>query len=137
MGQRLLLVDSDRSFLKEHQVSLEAAFDLELAGAPEGVLAKLETGAFAAVFICVEVADNKGYALCSSIRKNPRLDGVKIVLISAKATEEEYRRHQSLKGRADLYLHKPMAPSADRRPPTGGRPRPPRRARPSAGGPRR
>jgi chromosome segregation ATPase len=75
-------------------------------------LAKLETGAFAAVFICVEVADNKGYALCSSIRKNPRLDGVKIVLISAKATEEEYRRHQSLKGRADLYLHKPMAPSA-------------------------
>ncbi len=112
MGQRLLLVDSDRSFLKEHQVSLEAAFDLELAGAPDGVLAKLESGAFAAVFICVEVADNKGYALCSSIRKNAKLDGIKIALISAKATEEEYRRHQSLKGRADLYLHKPMAPSA-------------------------
>ncbi|NWJ41371.1 MAG: response regulator [Geothrix sp.] len=112
MGQRLLLVDSDRSFLKEHQVSLEAAFDLELAASPDGVLAKLETGAFAAVFICVEVSDNKGYALCSSIRKNAKLDGVKIALISAKATEEEYRRHQSLKGRADLYLHKPMAPSA-------------------------
>jgi len=112
MGQRLLLVDSDRSFLKEHQVSLDAAFDLELAGSPDGVIANLETGAFAAVFICVEVADNKGYALCSSIRKNAKLDGVKIALISAKATEEEYRRHQSLKGRADLYLHKPMAPSA-------------------------
>jgi chromosome segregation ATPase len=40
------------------------------------------------------------------------LEGLKIVLISAKATEEEYRRHQSLKGRADLYLHKPIAPSA-------------------------
>jgi chromosome segregation ATPase len=112
MGQRLLLVDSDRSFLKEHQVSLESAFDLELAGSPDGVLAKLESGAYAAVFICVEVADNKGYALCSSIRKNSKLDGVKIALISSKATEEEYRRHQSLKGRADLYLHKPMAPSA-------------------------
>ena len=112
MGQRLLLVDSDRSFLKEHQVSLEAAFDLEVAGSPEGVIAKLESGAFAAVFISVEVADNKGYALCSTIRKNSKLDGVKIVLISAKATEEEYRRHQSLKGKADLYLHKPIAPSA-------------------------
>lgn len=112
MGQRLLLVDSDRSFLKEHQVSLEAAFDLELAGSPDGVVPKLEGGAFAAVFICVEVADNKGYALCSTIRKNPNLDGVKIILISAKATEEEYRRHQSLKGKADLYLHKPIAPSA-------------------------
>lgn len=112
MGQRLLLVDSDRSFLKEHQVSLEAAFDLEVAGSTEGVVSRLESGAFAAVFICVEVADNKGYTLCSTIRKNVKLDGVKIALISAKATEEEYRRHQSLKGRADLYLHKPMAPSS-------------------------
>ena len=112
MGQRLLLVDSDRSFLKEHQVSLEAAFDLEVAGSTEGVVSRLESGAFAAVFICVEVADNKGYTLCSTIRKNAKLDGVKIALISAKATEEEYRRHQSLKGRADLYLHKPIAPSS-------------------------
>ncbi len=112
MGQRLLLVDSDRSFLKEHQVSLEAAFDLEAMAAPDGVISKLESGAFSAVFICVEVADNKGYALCSNIRKNPNLDGVKIVLISAKATEEEYRRHQSLPRHADLYLHKPIAPSA-------------------------
>ena len=112
MGQRLLLVDSDRSFLKEHQVSLEAAFDLEVASSPDGVQARLERGGYAAVLICVEVSDNKGYALCSTLRKQPVLDGVKIALISAKATEEEYRRHQSLKGKADLYLHKPIAPSA-------------------------
>ncbi len=112
MGQRLLLVDSDRSFLKEHQVSLEAAFDLEVSASPDGVLARLDGGAFAAVLICVEVSENKGYALCSSIRKNAKLDGVKVALISAKATEEEYRRHKSLKGKADLYLHKPIAPSA-------------------------
>jgi DNA-binding response OmpR family regulator len=112
MGQRLLLVDSDRSFLKEHQVSLEAAFDLEVAASPDGVVGRLERGDFAAALICVEVADNKGYALCSALRKHPLLEGLKIALISAKATEEEYRRHQSLKGKADLYLHKPMAPSA-------------------------
>jgi chromosome segregation ATPase len=112
MGHRLLLVDSDRSFLKEHQASLEAAFDLEVRASPEGVLPQLESGAFAAVLICVEVADNKGYALCSGIRKHANLDGLKIVLISAKATAEEYRRHQSLKGKADLYLHKPITSSA-------------------------
>jgi len=112
MGQRLLLVDSDRGFLKEHQVSLEAAFDLEVAPTTDGVIHRIETGDFAAVLICVEVADNKGYALCSSIRKHAKLDGVKLALISAKASEEEYRRHQSLKGKADLYLHKPIAPSA-------------------------
>ncbi len=112
MGQRLLLVDSDRSFLKEHQVSLESAFDLEVMASPDGVIPKLESGAYAAVLICVEVADNKGYALCSTIRKHASLDSLKILLLSAKATEEEYRRHQSLKGRADLYLHKPIPPSA-------------------------
>ena len=112
MGQRLLLVDSDRSFLKEHQVSLEAAFDLEVAPSPDGVVARLERGGFAAVLICVEVSDNKGYALCSTLRKQAALAPLKIALISAKATEEEFRRHQSLKGRADLYLHKPIAPSA-------------------------
>lgn len=112
MGQRLLLVDSDRSFLKEHQVSLEAAFDLDVCSSPEGVLPRLERGGYAAALICVEMADNKGYALCSAIRKSPLLADLKVALISAKATEEEYRRHQSLKGRADLYLHKPVAPSA-------------------------
>lgn len=112
MGQRLLLVDSDRSFLKEHQVSLEAAFDLEVSASPDGVVPRLEHGGYAAVLICVEVSENKGYALCSTIRKSPKLASLKVALISAKASEEEYRRHQSLKGRADLYLHKPIAPSA-------------------------
>ncbi len=112
MGQRFLIVDNDRPFLKEQQVSLEAAFETEVAQSPDGVIGKLESGQFAAVLICVEVADNKGYALCTAIRKNAALNDVKIAMISAKATEEEYRRHQSLKGRADLYLHKPIAPSA-------------------------
>lgn len=112
MGQRLLVVDSDRSFLKEHQVSLEAAFDVDVSPVPDGALPKLESGDYAAALICVEVAENKGYALCSAIRKNPITANLKIALISAKATEEEYRRHQSLKGRADLYLHKPLAPGA-------------------------
>lgn len=112
MGQRLLFVDSDRRFIKDHQVSLESAFDIDFAYGTEGVPQRLETGEYAAVLICVEVSENKGYALCSAIRKNPLLAGLKVVLISAKATAEEYSRHQSLKGRADLYLHKPIDSSS-------------------------
>ncbi|MFN8011576.1 MAG: hypothetical protein U0P81_09225 [Holophagaceae bacterium] len=112
MASRLLLVDNDRSFLKEHQVSLEAAFDIDVLSAPDAAIPKLEAGGYAAVLICVEVADNKGYALCSAVRKSPKLGDLKVALISAKATEEEYKRHQSLKGKADLYLHKPIAPTA-------------------------
>jgi chromosome segregation ATPase len=110
MASRLLLVDNDRSFLKEHQVSLESAFDIDVLGSPDTAIAKLEAGGYAAVLISVEVSENKGYALCSAVRKSPKLADLKVALISAKATEEEYKRHQSLKGKADLYLHKPIAP---------------------------
>ena len=112
MGQRLLIVDGDRRFIKDHQVALEAAFDVDFLYSTDGVLPLLENGDFAAVLICVEVSENKGYAICSAIRKNPKLVDLKVALISAKATEEEYARHRSLKGKADLYLHKPLISSA-------------------------
>jgi chromosome segregation ATPase len=108
MGQRLLLVDNDRRFIKDHQVALEAAFDIDYLNSTEAVVSRLEGGDYAAALLCVEVSENKGYALCSAIRKNPKLADMKVILISAKATEEEYARHRSLKGKADLYLHKPI-----------------------------
>ncbi len=109
-GQRLLIVDNDRAFLKEHQAGLEAAFEVEVANAPDAAMQRLESGAFACVLISVEIADNRGYALCASIRRSSKLAGLKVALISSKATEDEYKRHQSLKGRADLYLMKPVPP---------------------------
>ena len=112
MGHRLLVVDSDRRFLQDHQASLEATFDAEFREGTEGALARLEAGDFSAVLVCVEASENKGYSLCSAIRRSPALADLRVALISAKATEEEYARHQSLKGRADLYLHKPIRPNA-------------------------
>ena len=111
MGHRLLVVDSDRRFLQDHKASLESAFDVDFRDGTEGSLSHLESGDFAAVLLCVEASENKGYSLCSAIRRSPLLAELKVALISAKATEEEYARHQSLKGRADLYLHKPIRPS--------------------------
>ena len=111
MGQCLLLVDSDRGFVKEHGVTLASSFEFECLQTADGVLDRLGSGVYAAVLICVEVNENKGYALCSAIRKTPGLEGIKVILISAKATEEEFQRHRGLKVRADLYLHKPMTPS--------------------------
>ena len=112
MGHRLLVVDNDRRFLQDHRASLESAFDVDFREGTEGSLTHLEAGSYAAILLCVEASENKGYALCSAIRRSPVLGDLKVALISAKATEEEYARHQSLKGKADLYLHKPIRPSA-------------------------
>ncbi len=112
MGHRLLVVDSDRRFLQDHKASLESAFEVDFRDGTEGSLTHLETGDYAAILLCVEASENKGYSLCSAIRRSPVLADLKVALISAKATEEEYARHQSLKGKADLYLHKPIRPNA-------------------------
>lgn len=113
MSQRLLIVDSDRRFIKDHQVALESAFDVDFVNTTDAVPARLASGQYSGVLICVEVNENKGYALCSTLRRTPEFSHVKIGLISAKATEEEYSRHRSLKGRsADVYLRKPIDSSA-------------------------
>ena len=112
MGQRLLFLDSDRNFIKEHKVALEAAFEVDFLYNPDGVVPLLEKVNYAAVLICVEISENKGYAICSAIRKNPKLADLKIALISANATAEEYARHRKLMGKADLYLHKPLVSTA-------------------------
>lgn len=108
MGQRLLVVDSDRRFIQDHKSQLESAFEVDFLYATEGALARLEGGAYGAILLCVETSENKGYALCSAIRRTPGLQDLKIALISAKASEEEYARHRGTKGKADLYLHKPV-----------------------------
>ena len=111
MGHRLLVVDSDRRFLQEQRAALASAFDTEFLESTDQALPLLEDGSFAAVLVCAEASENKGYSLCSSVRRSPALAGVKVALISARATEEEYARHQALKVRADLYLHKPIRPN--------------------------
>jgi len=112
MGKRLLVVDSDRRFIQDHKAQLEAAFEVDFLYATDGALSKLESGEYGALLLCVETSENKGYALCLAIRRTPPPGDLKIALISAKASEEEYARHRQTKGRADVYLHKPIASSA-------------------------
>jgi len=112
MGKRLLVVDSDRRFIQDHKSPLESAFEVDFLYATEGALTRLESGQYGAILLCVETSENKGYALCSAIRRTPQHGDLKIALISAKASEEEYARHRGTKGKADLYLHKPITANA-------------------------
>jgi CheY-like chemotaxis protein len=112
MSTRLLVVDSDRKFIQDHKAQLESAFEADFLFSTDGALTRLESGQYGAILLCVETSENKGYALCSAIRRTPLLQDLKIALISAKASEEEYARHRGTKGRADLYLHKPVNSSS-------------------------
>jgi CheY-like chemotaxis protein len=112
MGKRLLVVDSDRRFIQDHKSQLESAFEVDFLYSTDGAITRLESGEYGGILLCVETSENKGYALCSAIRRAPMFTDLKIALISAKASEEEYARHRGTKGKADLYLHKPLNSTA-------------------------
>jgi len=112
MGQRLLVLDTDSTFIDEHRSTLEFSFDVDFTDSPDDAIKMLESGDYAAILIGVEVAENRGYAVCASIRNRSSLPDFKIALISSKATKDDFTRHSKLRVHADLYLFKPIETSA-------------------------
>ncbi|MDR0498126.1 MAG: hypothetical protein LBH03_00125 [Holophagales bacterium] len=112
MGQRLLVLDTDSTFIDEHRLALEFDFDVDYIDSHDNIIKVLEDGGYAAILIGVEVAENRGYAVCASIRNRSSLSSLKIALISSKATKEDFVRHGKLRVRADLYLFKPIETGA-------------------------
>jgi DNA-binding response OmpR family regulator len=111
MGQRLLVLDADGMFINEHRAALEFNFEVDFVDCPDNVIDMLESGNYAAGLISAELGDSSGYTVCASIRNKLSLRGFKLVLISSKATKADFARHKRTRGRADLYLHKPIATS--------------------------
>ena len=111
MGQRLLVLDADGMFINEHRAALEFNFEVDFVDCPDNVIDMLESGKYAAGLISAELGDSSGYTVCASIRNKLSLREFKVVLISSKATKADFARHKRTRGRADLYLHKPIATS--------------------------
>ena len=116
MGKRLLVVDSDRRFIQDHKSTLESAFEVDFLYATEGALTAWRAASTARS--CSVWRPPRTRATPSAPPSGGRGPGdLKIALISAKATEEEYARHRGTKGKADLYLHKPITSAAPSSPP--------------------
>jgi len=112
MGQRLLVLDTDSTFIDKQRSTLEFSFDVDFTDSPDDAIRMLDGGNYAAIMISVEVAENRGYAVCASIRNRSSLPDLKIALISSKATKDDFARHSKLRVHADLYLFKPIETNA-------------------------
>jgi len=61
------------------------------------------------VLIILSVEPRKvGYAICNKIKRNPALNDVPLILVSAEETMATFEQHKKLKSRADEYLLKPF-----------------------------
>ncbi len=108
MGKRILIVDDEPSIV----VSLEwlmrhEGFETLVAGDGEAALAAVERSAPDLVILDVMLPAMNGFEVCQRIRSDPRFDGVKILILSAKGRDSEVARGVALG--ADAYVTKPFS----------------------------
>jgi two-component system alkaline phosphatase synthesis response regulator PhoP len=78
------------------------------AGDAETALAVAEGLAIDLVLLDVHLPDRSGLEVCRALRANPRLAGVRIVMLTAAAQQDDVAR--GMAAGADDYLTKPFSP---------------------------
>ena len=78
------------------------------AGDAETALAVAEGLAIDLVLLDVHLPDRSGLEVCRALRANPRLAGVRIVMLTAAAQQDDVAR--GIAAGADDYLTKPFSP---------------------------
>jgi DNA-binding response OmpR family regulator len=78
------------------------------AGDAETALAVAEALAIDLVLLDVHLPDRSGLEVCRALRANPRLAGVRIVMLTAAAQQDDVAR--GIAAGADDYLTKPFSP---------------------------
>lgn len=105
----ILVVDDDAHF-RETLADAMSLKEVRVEGAMSGAEALERLGAErpSLIVLDVQLPDMHGFQLCRTIKKDRRLRGVPIVLLSAKYTEPADRAEGLLTG-ADAYLSKPIS----------------------------
>ncbi len=60
------------------------------------------------VLLDVQMPHLNGFVVCELLKKDPATRSIPIIIMSAVADEETFRKHSRLKNRADAYLLKPF-----------------------------
>src|SRR5438132_11196336 len=113
MPKRILLIDSDESFVRGLAAAAGANGFLASAAtnSEQGVLlARQENPDL--IVVCVEAQPTNGYMICTRLKKDERLKSIPVILTSANATPDSFEKHKKLKTRAEEYLIKPFEPPA-------------------------
>ncbi|MBI5596432.1 MAG: response regulator [Elusimicrobia bacterium] len=104
----VLLVDDDSHF-RETLADAMSLKDVAVEGAVSAgdALRVMAERLPALVLLDVQLPDGNGIELCRRMKRDPRLKGIPVVMLSAKYTEPADRAEGLLTG-ADAYLSKPI-----------------------------
>lgn len=111
MSKKVLIVDDEPNIVAALEFLLEKqGYQVKVAANGEEALEQLDAFAPDLVLLDVMVPKLSGYEVCQRMRAEPRWQGIKVVMLSARGREVEVSKGMSLG--ADLYVTKPFS-SAD------------------------
>ena len=107
-GGRVLIVDDDRGSLELLAVALlESGFTIRTADSAREALLEARRLPPSLILLDVMMPEIDGFQLCATLKEDPRLSGIPVVLISATGADRHFRERSSSVGAAD-YLTKPV-----------------------------
>lgn len=107
---RVLVVDDDPVIIKLYQIILKnAGFDVEVAITGEDLLVAVSGQKPDVILLDVILPDYSGLELCSHIKNNPDLSGIKVILVSGMEIAPS-QVAEGIEIGADDYLVKPFDP---------------------------
>ncbi len=107
---------SKKALVIDDDVSTAAVLAACVPGLPVVSVADCERGVALAMeraprLIVLNADLLNGWTLCRRLKKDATLKDVPLIVVSALATAKQYLDHGKTAAHADLYLHKPIAPT--------------------------
>jgi DNA-binding response OmpR family regulator len=108
VGKKVLIVDDEPNIVAALEFLLEKnGYEVEVAANGVDALGLLDAFRPDLVLLDVMVPKLSGFEVCQRMRAEPKWQGIKIVMLSAKGREVEVSKGMSLG--ADLYVTKPFS----------------------------
>ena len=111
--KKILIVDDEihiRSLLEQTLEDLEDDYDVEILTASDGEegLSMIQEERPDLVFLDIMMPRMSGYEVCRTIKSDPDLAGVQVILLTAKGQKAD--KQQGLEAGALKYITKPFDP---------------------------
>ena len=108
MANKILIVDDEPNIVLSLEFLMkQAGYHVRTASDGEAALQALAEEPADLILLDVMMPRKNGYEVCQSIREDPALKSIKIVMLTAKGREVE--REKGLALGADDYVTKPFA----------------------------
>lgn len=107
MNYKVLVVDDDPYILMSLEFLMKkSGYDVLIARNGEEALTHIRAEVPDLVLLDIMMPDVDGYEICKYIKKNKKLEHIKVVFLSAKTKEEDIKKGLGLG--AELYITKPF-----------------------------